>query len=362
MTADIQPRTTGSEADAGSGRAIGLGLLLVAALVFAMVLLGGATRLTNSGLSMVHWQFHGGLPPLSEADWSAEFERYKQFPEYRKVSRGMALGEFKRIYWFEYSHRMFGRFIGLAFAVPFVWFWLRGQVGRRLLLKLVVLFGLGGLQGLVGWWMVKSGLVDHPDVSHYRLSVHLGLAAILFAALIWVGVSELRGRRAVEERTTAGRHLAKLSALVCALTLAQLVLGGLVAGLNAGLVYNSFPTMGGHWIPPELSGLGFAGWFDEPVALQFSHRIGAYLLAAAGIVLWWRIRRTDEVDRGTRRAADAMLAVLALQFGLGIATLLSMVPLHLALAHQGGGLLLLASVVVLSRLITAPATGREGPA
>lgn len=353
MSAQADSRTiAGSQRDTPH-RVVGVWLLLVALLVVAMVMLGGATRLTNSGLSMVHWHFAGSLPPLDDAAWQQEFARYQQFPEYRKLNVGMELPAFKRIFWFEYSHRMLGRLIGMAFALPMLWFLLRGQLRRPLLGRLVGLLLLGGLQGLVGWWMVRSGLVDHPDVSHYRLTVHLGLATALFAALLWVGTGEL-GHRQTPAAGAAGGKLVVFGWLVCALVFAQILLGGLVAGLNAGLVYNSFPTMGGHWIPPEVSTVALGGLLDEPVAVQFLHRLGAYAVIAAVLVLWLAIRRGNR-SGNPPSATILVLLALSLQVGLGIATLLLAVPLHLALAHQAGALLLLAALLLQQRaLLSAP--------
>ena len=334
----------------GAHRAMALWLLMVAGLVFAMIMLGGATRLTQSGLSMVHWQFAGVLPPLDEAQWMAEFERYRQFPEYQKINRGMALAEFKTIYWFEYSHRMLGRLIGLAFALPFVWFLIRGQVGWRLAPKLVGLLLLGGLQGLVGWWMVKSGLVDRPDVSHYRLTVHLGLAFAIFAALLWVALDLLWPPP--QQARPAGTPMRGWALAVVLLVFGQSLLGGLVAGLNAGLVYNTFPLMNGMLFPPEL--FHATPWWlnllENPVTLQFNHRIGALLVTVVVLAGWWRARRLGP-DHGTRLAVDALLLALVGQVMLGVLTLIHMVPVVLGVAHQGGAVVLLAaSIVVAHRL------------
>lgn len=348
MTAHVESPISFARPSGSSRRAIGYWLLTVAVLVVAMVLLGGATRLTNSGLSMVHWQFHGSLPPLDDAAWQQEFARYQQFPEYQKVNVGMTMAEFQKIYWFEYSHRMLGRLIGLAFAIPLLWFLLRRRIDARLLAKLIVLLVLGGTQGLVGWWMVKSGLVDHPDVSHYRLATHLGLAAILLMALLWVGLDQLRP--AVANRRRPSVSLRVFGWCVCGLAFGQFLLGGLVAGLNAGLVYNSFPTMGGHWVPPEMAGIDtLAAMFDEPVAVQFLHRVGALIVTVATVAFWLRAKA---LVPAVARGADLMLLALLVQVGLGIATILAFVPLGLALAHQAGGLALLASIVALQHRLS----------
>lgn len=315
-------------------RAVAIWLFVMAALVFAMVLLGGATRLTESGLSMVDWRpLMGVLPPLNQAEWLAVFQDYKAYPEYQQINEGMSLEAFKRIFWFEYAHRVLGRAIGLAFALPLLVFLLRRQVPAGYGLRLAGLFLLGGLQGLVGWWMVKSGLVNEPDVSHYRLATHLGLAVAIFAALLWTALDLAAGRA----RIATGLGLWLLVALF-----AQILLGALVAGLNAGLVYNSFPTMNGYWIPPEL---GFQSplWRDlveNPVSVQFLHRLGAVLVAVLALAWAWRERA------GGWRALLLALGVAG-QFLLGVVTLLQQVPLGLGLAHQGGALLLLAIAVLL---------------
>lgn len=337
----------GTGAAIGANRAMALWLLIVAGLVFLMVMLGGATRLTQSGLSMVHWQFAGALPPMDQAQWTAEFERYKQFPEYQKINRGMSLAEFKTIYWFEYSHRMLGRLIGLAFALPFAWFLIRGQVGWRLAPKLTGLLLLGGLQGLIGWWMVKSGLVDRPDVSHYRLTVHLGLAFAIFGALLWVALDLLKPVR--PDTALARSPLTGWALAVVLLVFVQSLLGGLVAGLNAGLVYNTFPLMDGMLFPPELfhATPWWLNLFENPVTLQFNHRIGALAVTIAIVFVWLRSRRAG-FRHSTRLAFDALLLALIGQVILGVLTLIHMVPVGLGVAHQGGALVLLASSIVVA--------------
>jgi cytochrome c oxidase assembly protein subunit 15 len=304
---------------------VGLWLLTVAVLVAGMVLLGGATRLTNSGLSIVEWKpVTGVVPPLSAADWQAEFDSYRQFPEYRKINRGMSLDEFRRIYWFEWSHRLLGRSIGAAFLLPFLWFLARRRIDRRQGLRLGVIFALGGLQGAVGWWMVASGLIDRPDVSHLRLATHLGLAVLLFGALLWEAWRLL----APDARVAGPRALAL--ALPVAV-FAQLLLGALVAGLDAGLVYNTFPTMNGEWIPGDLARPG--PWWDNPTAVQFAHRLGAFAVAGLCLVAWAR----------APSAFGLVAAVVAAQFALGVLTLLHQVPTALGLLHQAGALALFAA-------------------
>lgn len=322
-----------------SERPLAIWLFCVAGLVFAMVLLGGATRLTHSGLSMVEWKpLMGVLPPLSEEAWQETFGKYQQSPEYKKINLGMSLAEFKQIFYFEYAHRVLGRTIGLAFALPFLWFLVRRKIPKQRVAVLIGLFILGGMQGLVGWWMVKSGLVDRPDVSHYRLAIHLGLAVMIFGALLWVGFDIWRGgSRAAPD----GSWL--VAAAVLVLVFAQILSGALVAGLDAGLVYNTFPMMGPHWLPPELGEL--APWWldimDNPYTTQFNHRIGAFLVVFAVCWLWWSAR----ADAGSKQALIFVVLAVILQFGLGVITLLLQVPVSVGVLHQGGALLLFATLV-----------------
>jgi len=325
-------------------RPVALWLLLVAVLVFVMVLVGGATRLTRSGLSIVEWRpVTGVLPPLGEAAWQAEFEKYRQFPEYRKVNRGMSLDEFKEIFWFEYAHRLLGRLIGVAFLLPFLWFLWRRQVPRALVPGLFGLFLLGGLQGFVGWWMVASGLVDRPDVSHYRLTVHLGMAFGLYAALLWLGLRLLRAPAASPATARIGRWTGGFAMLLYL----QILLGALVAGLDAGLIYNTFPTMNGAWLPAEATAMvpAWVNSFENHAMVQFQHRMGAYLVLAVALLLWWRGR--PRLAGRARLALDLVLATTLLQAGLGVVTLLAGVPVWLGVLHQGGALLVLSAAVLL---------------
>ena len=334
-------------------RAIGYWLLVLCAMTFTMVVLGGLTRLTHSGLSMTDWSFTGGLPPLSEAAWVAEFEVYKQYPEYQKVNQDMTLSGFKSIYWFEYSHRMLGRTIGTAFLLPFLFFLSRRAIPRTLKPKLLVLFVLGGMQGLIGWWMVKSGLVDRPDVSHYRLTTHLGSAFVLHAALLWVALSQLRD---VGGRVPVHRGLARLSAVVAGMVLFTVLSGGLVAGLNAGFGFNTFPLMGGRIVPagygmlePWLSNLT-----ENPAAVQFNHRAIA-LTTFALVVVTWAVGQRRALAADSRRALHALLAAGVLQVALGITTLLTVVWLPAASMHQAGALVLLSAAIWVSHTLWRPA-------
>lgn len=338
-------------------RAIGYWLLTLCAMTFAMVVLGGLTRLTESGLSMTTWSVTGGLPPLSEAAWQTEFARYQAFPEYQKINHGMSLADFKSIFWFEYSHRMLGRTIGTAFLLPFLYFLARRAIPRTLTPKLLVLFVLGGMQGLIGWWMVRSGLVDRPDVSHYRLTTHLGSAFVLYAALLWVALSQLRD---VASRTPSDPRLARILAGVGGMVFVTVLSGGLVAGLNAGFTFNTFPLMGGRVVPPGY--LMLEPWWsnltENPASVQFHHRILALSTLAAVVGVWaWSRGRSLAAD--SRRAMSALLGTALLQVALGITTLLTVVWLPVASLHQTGALVLLSAAVWACHTVWRPSRGSE---
>jgi len=323
-------------------RAIALWLFALAAMVFAMVVIGGLTRLTEAGLSIVEWRpVTGVLPPLSEAAWQAEFDKYQQFPEYQKINRGMTLAEFQRIFFWEWLHRLWGRLIGLAFLVPLVWFLVTRRVPPGLAPTLWGLFVLGGLQGALGWFMVMSGLVDRPSVSQYRLAAHLGLAVLIYAALLWVGWGQWQAARGTGRDAGAGARLRRPAAALAAWVFLVILSGAFVAGLDAGLAYNTFPLMDGRLIPAGAWSLD-AGWrnlFENTITVQFQHRLLAILAVLGAAALWWRARRLGPPGwLGTR--THLLLAAVALQAGLGILTLLFWVPLPLAAAHQAGALLL----------------------
>jgi heme a synthase len=324
-------------------RAIASWLLACCALVFAMVVVGGVTRLTHSGLSIVEWQpIVGTLPPLDEAQWQATFEKYKLTPEYKLVNSGMSLDEFKGIFWWEYYHRLLGRLIGFAFLLPFLWFLLRRRIPEGYGLPLAGIFVLGGLQGAMGWYMVKSGLVDDPRVSQFRLTAHLGLAFVIFGAMQWVAMSLLFPGR-VEESGERLRSARRWAGWLAGLVFAMVLTGGLVAGIRAGFAYNTFPLMNGSVVPPEIMMIEpwWRNFFWNMATVQFDHRLGAWLLAFLVPVLWWKVLRADVPPRA-RTGAHLMLAMLAVQVALGIATLLLVVPLPLAAAHQAGAVLLFA--------------------
>ncbi len=332
-------------APAARERSVAAWLLVCAALIAAMVVVGGVTRLTHSGLSIVQWQpIVGAIPPLSAADWRNAFEQYQQTPEYKLVNQGMSLGEFKGIYWWEYGHRLLGRVIGVALLAPLLWFWWRGRIDRPLGLKLLGVFALGGLQGAMGWYMVQSGLADDPRVSHLRLSAHLGLAFLILGAMLWIAFDLLAPRRT--ERARDRSPSARLAAVVAALVVVQVLAGSLVAGLHAGRAYNTFPLMNGRLVPPEAMTLDpwWLNFFNNTATVQLDHRLLAWLLLAVVPWLWLRVQRSVANPRA-RRAAHLLLAALGAQFALGVATLLAAVPLALAVAHQAVAMLVFAAAL-----------------
>lgn len=326
-------------------RQVALWLSFCAAVVLGMILLGAVTRLTGSGLSMVEWKpLMGAIPPLSEHDWQETFDKYKAFPEYQKVNHGMSLHEFKSIFMFEYLHRVLGRLIGVIFFFPMLFFAFTRRIRPGLLPHLVVLFVLGGLQGLLGWYMVKSGLVNDPRVSQYRLTAHLGVAVLIYSYMLWLAF-ELRFRSHRQAMTTRGA-LSRMSGVCVLLVYLMILSGGLVAGTRAGLAYPTWPLMGDSLVPPGLYSLSPA-WlsaFEDVTTIQFNHRMFAYTLFILLNVLAWRVFKSGTAPRA-RRAAILVAVALWLQVGLGISTLLLRVPVPLAAAHQGGGILLLSSVL-----------------
>lgn len=333
-------------------KTIALWLLVCCATVFAMVVLGGVTRLTGSGLSMVKWEpITGILPPMGEEQWGEVFEFYKEYPEYKEKNLGMSLREFQSIFWFEYAHRVLGRLIGFIFFIPLVFFVVTGRVSKPLIPKLVFMFILGGLQGLLGWYMVKSGLVQDPHVSQYRLTAHLGLAFVIYVYMFWVALDLLfpRAARTPQQERPPNRFLAGLTALLVFVTALS---GGFVAGTHAGLAYNTFPTMAGQWIPDGLFAYEpmWRNFFENVTTVQFDHRVLATLVFGLILALWWTTRRISAPPR-LRAGRHLLLAAACLQVALGISTLLLVVPTALAAAHQGGALLMLTlSVFVLHEI------------
>jgi len=326
-------------------------LLACCALVFAMVVLGGVTRLTHSGLSIVEWQpLVGVVPPLSDRDWLEQFEKYQRTPEYQQVNRGMSLEGFKGIFWLEYWHRLLGRLIGLAFFVPFAWFLARGRLSRRLAWQLGGIFVLGAAQGAMGWYMVASGLVNEPRVSQYRLTAHLALAVAIYGAMLWTAL-DLLFARALAQREAPAR-VRRLAWSATALVALMVVTGGFVAGIRAGRAYNTFPLMNGHLVPPEILMLDpwWENFFSNMATVQFDHRLVAWMLAFLVPVLWVQVTK-HPVQARARRFAHLLLATLAAQIGLGIATLLLGVPVALGAAHQGGALVVFTAALGLNHAL-----------
>ncbi len=327
----------GGDRAAGSRRAVAIWLLACSALVFAMVVVGGVTRLTRSGLSITEWQpIIGTLPPLDAAQWNDAFAKYQLTPEFRKVNHAMSLAEFKGIFWWEYFHRLLGRVIGLAFLGPYLVYLLRRRIPPGYAAPLAGIFALGAVQGALGWFMVQSGLVDDPRVSQFRLTAHLGLAFVIFAAMLWTAMSLLAPAR--EETASALRRGA---IAVAALVFAMALTGGFVAGIRAGLAYNTFPLMNGRLVPPEILQLEpwWRNFFWNMATVQFVHRWFAAALALAVMALAWRVWRAAASARA-RRGATWLGAMLVVQVTLGIATLLLVVPVPLAALHQAGAVLL----------------------
>jgi cytochrome c oxidase assembly protein subunit 15 len=328
---------------------IAIWLLACCALVFAMVVVGGVTRLTDSGLSIVEWQpLVGTAPPLSQNDWDELFEKYHQTPQYKKVNLGMSLDEFKAIFWWEYFHRLLGRVIGLAFFMPFLYFVAKRAIDRRLGLKLTGMFVLGALQGGMGWYMVKSGLVDNPHVSQYRLTAHLGLAFAIYAAMFWVAMDLLHPPHTLPANDRLA-GLRRFSVGLSTLIFIMVLSGGFVAGIRAGLAYNTFPLMDGHVVPPEIFMLEpwYRNFFDNMATVQFDHRLIAWTLAVL-VPLFWFKSRNAPLSGSARLACNLLLIMLAVQISLGISTLLLVVPLPLAAAHQAGALLLFTAALWVS--------------
>lgn len=356
----VAPTADGGHADV---RAIGRWLAVVAAMIFAMIVLGALTRLTESGLSMVEWRpVTGWLPPLGDAAWQAELAKYAQSPQGRLVNQGMTVAQFKEIFWLEYVHRLWGRLIGLAFALPLLWFLVRRRVPRWLVPRLVVLLLLGGLQGAVGWIMVASGLQDAPAVSHYKLALHLTLAVGLYAYILWLTIGLLQRNNRVMPKPD-DRVVARVTVGLIGLLVVVLTFGAFVAGLRAGQVHTTFPTMSGYWIPPGLFELSPA-WLNfvaTQTGTQFAHRWLATTLAALCAALWLLARRRD-VSPSVRRGTTMVAMMAAIQFGLGVGTILSGAQIAVATMHQAGAVLLLSTLILTLRRTRPPQDFRPPPA
>ena len=325
---------------------IAIWLLICCALVFAMVVVGGVTRLTDSGLSMVEWKpIVGTIPPITESDWEEVFKKYHETPQYKEVNKGMSTEEFKGIFWWEYAHRVLGRVIGIVFFVPFLFFLVRKRIDRPLGFKLGGIFLLGGLQGLMGWYMVKSGLVDNPHVSQYRLTAHLSLAFVIHAAMFHValGLLDPHSRLDISKKL---RNLQIFIKLLIGIIFLMVLSGGFVAGIRAGLAYNTFPLMNGKFIPPEIFILEpwYLNFFENMATVQFDHRMIAWILAILVPIFWYKSRQIA-LPSSVRLACNLFLIMLAIQICLGVATLLMVVPLPLAASHQAGAVLLFTAAI-----------------
>ena len=329
-------------------RQIAYWLFFCAAVIFGMILLGGVTRLTNSGLSMVDWKpLMGVIPPISEADWQHMFSKYKQFPEYQKINMGMPLDEFKSIFMYEYLHRVLGRLIGVIFILPFVFFLLTKRIKAGLTPKLILMLVGGGFQGLLGWYMVKSGLVDKPDVSQYRLTAHLGAAVLIYSFILWTAFGLVSTK--TKQPIALGRFAYTLSGLIFLMILS----GGLVAGTKAGFAYPTWPLMGDSFMPAGLYSLAPA-WlsaFEDITTIQFNHRIFAYIIVA--LVLGFAAKAFRAGIQGPiRTAVFCLIGLLILQVSLGISTLIFYVPIPVAAAHQVGAVALLSASLFISHSLT----------
>ena len=335
-------------------------LVSIATLIAIMVLVGGATRLTESGLSIVEWKpVTGTLPPLSQAQWTQAFEAYKTIPQYRELNAGMSLDEFKTIFWWEWSHRLLGRVIGVAYLLPFLWFLWRGALNADLKRRLWLIFGLGALQGAVGWWMVASGLSGRVEVSQYRLSTHLVLALLIFAGIVWTL------RRLTERPALAAPSRLKIAgAALLGLTFVQLYLGALVAGLRAGKVYNTWPDIDGALIPSAARLFFEEPWwrnlFDNALTVQFEHRMTAYALLALALVHAFDAVRS-RAGAAAVKGALWLAAAVTLQATLGVLTLLNQVPIDLALAHQAVAIAVLTLAVLQAERLAARQPAQDAP-
>ena len=333
-----------SAGDYANRRNIAVWLFTCAAMVALMVVIGGITRLTESGLSMTEWRpLIGWIPPLSEVEWQRVFDRYRQTSEYRIQFPGMDLEGFKTIFWWEYIHRVWGRLIGLVFGLPMAWFIIRQRVERPLIPHLVALLLLGGFQGLIGWWMVMSGFVDRDDVSQYRLTVHLGVAIVILGYLLWLALGLLQR---AESRGKAPVSLRKLSQAVAGVAFVTILSGGMVAGINAGVIHNTWPLMDGGLLPGDFDAVSpfWLNFFESHAAVQFDHRMLAYLTAIVAGIYWFRAR-TAGLEARALKSAHALGVMLVLQILLGISTLLLVVPISLAVLHQAGAVALFALAI-----------------
>jgi cytochrome c oxidase assembly protein subunit 15 len=329
---------------------VGLWLLAIALIILAMITIGGLTRLTGSGLSITEWDpIMGAIPPLNDAEWAEAFARYQKIPQYLLENRGMNLEAFKGIFWWEWTHRLLGRLLGVAFFVPFVWFAWKGAIRKSDWPRMLLLFVLGGLQGFIGWWMVQSGLETRVSVSQYRLAIHLGAALLLLVAILWIALEYLRGgAKPGEVGTGSPSGFATIKGArgigLAALVYVQMLLGALVAGLHAGLIYNTWPDMNGRVFPedPFFHQPWWINFFENPGLAQFDHRIGAYIVAGFAV---WIFARGVQLTGYAKKSAKLVAGITAFQVGLGIFTLMLQAPEGLAALHQVTAAALLSAAV-----------------
>ena len=336
-----------------SSKKIGIWLLICALTVYLMIIVGGATRLTQSGLSMVEWEpIMGTIPPLSLTDWQDTFNKYQQSPEYLKINKGMSLEEFKSIFWWEYGHRVLGRFIGMLFFIPFVFFLIRGYLSRPWKFKLFGLFLLGGVQAVVGWYMVKSGLVNDPHVSQYRLASHFGIALLIYIVMIWFMLDFFKS----QQRRSSSISLKTTSLLVTKLVFFMMITGAFVAGLKAGHIYNTFPQMGDSFVPQGLFSItpAWKNLFENPATVQFIHRCTAYIIVLSVVILFLKGLKTDRLypELKIKSYLIAVLILMFLQVSIGITTLVNKVPVLWGVLHQFTGVALLTSLIFLTHKLS----------
>ena len=327
-------------------------------LIFSMVVVGGITRLTGSGLSITEWRVvTGTIPPLNQHQWQEAFDKYKLTPQFQKLNFNFSISEFKNIFFWEYLHRLIGRLIGVVFAIPFIYFLWKKKLSPEWMRKSLLLFALGGLQGFIGWYMVKSGLTERTSVSHYRLAVHLITAFITFGVALWFALqlasppNPLSKREGVNDRrsysSAVTRHSSILIKWILGFVMLQIVYGAFVAGLHAGKIANTFPTMDGEWIPSGIFAMSPKGlnFFENVLTVQFIHRLLAFLILICVTILWIQSRKKD-FSIQQKKAANICLLAVTIQFLLGVFTLLYKAPITLAALHQIGGFFLFSSVIV----------------
>ena len=323
-------------------KAVILWLISGCLLILLMVIIGGVTRLTHSGLSMVNWSlFMGTIPPLNEIQWQDTFELYKQSPEFKKINFNYTLSDFKYIFFWEYLHRLMGRVLGLVFIIPFIYFLIKKKLSKKLILQSIVLFCLGALQGAIGWWMVKSGLVERPDVSHYRLAVHLTTAFLTCSFTFWVALPLI-----ITDKLKGNRTFLKYTTILFFLVLIQIIYGAFVAGLNAGIGFNTWPKMNGEWIPQAVYYLDplWKNFFESRYGIQFIHRTLALIIVSFVLYIWFYSKK-ENISSLQKKSLNIILGVVIIQTLLGIFTLILYVPISLALTHQIVAFFLLISVV-----------------